>query len=1845
MSSNFPTVGLDDDVSLPPVNDNIVEIGSNAINAIRDAVFNIQNYLGLGGNGSTASISTRIGVSLLANGAIKPSAITGLGLVTLPITQDQIVAAAGIPESKLALDHATQDLFNNIIDVSSKAQEALGWISATGVKLDPHLLGLTYRHTFDQLDISNDQNNFFKNKFRVFRDNTNGYTLFNDVNNELLNHQFADGTPFGASPSITTNDGSVYPSIYGHTASGIFINTSRFIAIPQTTQDLQQLADFIDSSSLFLIGTRVQNLYSNGISKSSRSSTLLLDGYGQSIIPNTPAIAYLLHVGTSSAPFDDIDAGDDMVEFKPDASQITSNAFDEKFALVKIGDIIRINYGSIESQFVIKEKKYIQDSGNKKYLIRIAGKNLSYSPNAIARIDKPLFNINKSGVLALAAANNNFSEIPSLIVGSSRGAQALGSGFNPDAFDTSHYNLYLTIYPTGNPLDGYGNLTDGYATTLPAIDVTGDKGISAGKYTLDSIVEATNNAFRQPGFNYRFIAYSYQGQFGIMLADSYNNISFSIISATVSPSGFYDQASTEFRYPKNVVGIFPVGNAPDPLGLGPFTSNIASPPLLQSYGSAEAAQNPTKILVPLKKNTYYVNGTEREKLTLDIDQVLDVYGDGYWFGTINNVQVFPGTPGRVETTYRVFFNLSASQLKAGKTVVIQSLGQNEITDFGRFIIKSVTFVDCDPDIYTDITVYDSVHAFGTSPTTTLDLGAMVAIYFNSDSVSFNKENSNDFTSISPFKRHFEVYIDQNASTFTHERGRFVFNSTNFTVNGVVLHSTSNINKINLIKISSKLRGYQFSSVNKITLNITSLDNISGSFSGYLASYDGTIFTHLGPVTIGKIGTVTRFYDETNIDYIDFLFDLSDIPSSFTNFVLDVQLFPTLSLDDEIMLIGTCQLNDNNKTIKYLRDERQFGNVSERQLSTSAIDFITTGEKLLHTNGVIRGFDIISTAQNTIVLRGGTVLVNGKFINVNNQTIIIPAINELYLSTSYKINFALCINSIGELLTIPLTDFDTSISNPLAPDRIFTAINPVTLATYNLDSSIFTNLIENRKDLTILYIVANLNVIGVDGVSSIHPADARKFINDGDSISPITWTSDNAQGNFRSLTALNSWLKFNNSFNNKVILKGNFNIDNPSQVLTLDYTNLVEFIGDGAVFNISYKTGINIGSNVKLKNIRFNYSYDAAPDPSYSISNLVNSITGTGVIFILVTNNKNIFIEECEFNYSLINRFPIINILMNDNTNVLQNLSITKNRFNSLVTDAINLFSDFRAVISIRTSYTSSSLISAKLIDMVIEGNVCNQDQMIILSASNMVNPPSLINGSISKNICGSIGFTSTYEIPQNFVNTDTNFIRNKNVSLRIEKNTCKLIATLNFRGFTFQSVSGSPVPYTGGSGTVIIKNNTLSWLQPNNSSLIISRNTFIASDPAFLNTFVGSTGIAKNYAYYDLGFLASQGFQDELEISNNQFYDGSGLAEDGTTVTSYLYALHIKTGISARIMGNIFASIQTDTTNSYFILFNYGGSDFKNAIVMQNKFYKNGALINKYIGNIGNGDTCNFIVTNNFFDSTSANGVTNILASFGGFANFTYHTNINQIKKASISIFDGEHTIYAGQKTTGDGGLNSSKLYFERSVDSGGLNLTLNDADNIFAVQSAGGFGLANGAYAHFITNSTTTASRVYNNYTKTINLNAHLPQNVTILSAKYGAYSNTGSFTFTDTNQNFFKLEMMRLLPPDNLTDVRFQLITVSNRTGEDVGITNSVVNAFKYINSSGDQTALRNATQFVTIDTVNGNADIVGNPLGDISSIFRTGNDYTINLFMEINFKRDVTDTNTLNIFVSPVEITYKW
>jgi hypothetical protein len=1478
MTSNFPNTP-DDDVSLPRVENNITEIGSEAINALRDAVFNIEEEIGTildgySARGSKNSIGARLGVSIEYDGTIKPSALTSLGLVTLPITNSQISASAAIAESKLNLDYSTYSLYNLISNVNTSVNTALNFITNTGSKVEPHLSGAGFKHTLSHINVGA-TSSFFKNKKALFRNNTNLYTLLDDINSDYVGHQKADGTVL-ASDVTSLSTGTVPPDNYAHVAAGININTNNFSFIPQTANDLQQFAQFIDNSNIFILGTRIQTLYNNGIPRASRSSALNTSVSGQNIILESLGTTYLLDSG-SSVPVDNIDTGDDVISLTP-TSGTANHTFDAKFALVKAGDIATVNYGNVSVSFIIKEKKYVVSGLNKTYIIRINGKNLLPTTSAQVSIDRPLFNTDKQGVLALGIAPLPAAlpgVYPSLTVGNPRGAEVVSVAFNPDLLDGTHYNLYLQLFSTGNPSES--------TLSLAAVDVTGNLGTTPGSYTLDSVVESMNAAFRKPGFNYRFMAFSYKGELGLMLSDSVGGASFSIISGAVASSGAYDQTLTNTLYPNNVIGLF---DGKDGLGFGPSNAAVASPAYASSYSTSDASQVPTKIFVPLTKKTYYVNGVERERLNLEPNQSIDGYGDGYWEATITAKVIVPGT--RVKVTYQVNADLTTSSLKPGKTILIQKESSGTQSDFGRYVIEDMQFNSCICDGYTEyvtLTVYDAVHGTGITPYLSSNVGTKVRIYYSGDSVSFNNQNVNDVSAFTDYKRSFEILINQNGLTFSHERARMNVTGATQIVNGVSLYSSSELAFANIYRVSPKLRGYSFASVKKINLTITSYNVNSGTFSGYLCRWDGSVETSLGPVTVGKKGQVVRFYDETNIDFIDIIFNQNDaVPAINATRRIDIQLFGTLSLDDEVMLLGTCQVADSVKKITYLRDERQFGNVSEKQLTNSALDYIAAPTQLLSENGIIRGFDVVSIPSganpypNVVAVKGGTAVINGKIIQVNHQNIALPVVQETlypaFTTNVNTINWFVCVNDKAELELVANTDYDSSVTTysglGLDHTRMFYVQNPnlTTPVPYCIKGNYLDSLINTNKDLVpIALITATISSpSGTYVITSCTSLDVRRFIGNGYAGMDNVFTlGQNA--NFRSMESLTTWLNQLINLNSKtttsslgktVLVKG---INTISSSYYLDYKSKVTFKGDNGSFNVTTGTGFNLGSNVTFEDLNINYNYDATADGAFDNAKLINFSKSCFKMTGSSTPLKNINFNNCIFASPYDKRFSFISCVLSGQSDQVENLVIKNNRFETTATSPGSL-ADNDAVIAIVTTNTTAptSLTGARLTNCTIENNICNKNQMIAITApygATIVDAIVPVNLKIVGNTCGAINFCFKQDIPLSTVNPDV--LSDKEASALISNNNCRYIYTGNSSGYINESATSNRMIsklafYTP---NITISENTVSWIHTGqriplnyvreNASFIVRNNKLTAYPTALLDIYwTGISGL--NYA-------------------------------------------------------------------------------------------------------------------------------------------------------------------------------------------------------------------------------------------------------------------------------------------------------------------------------------------------------------------------------------------------------------
>lgn len=1728
---------LDSDVTISRVDDNITQIGGEVLNAVRDAVFAIEAELGINPSGALDSLNDFLDVSFNENGTIKASALTSVGLVTLPITNNQVGDSAGIKESKLDLDFSTVDL-NTLITANATLLNSLNAFAvSTNSNLLTHIAGGTLladgitkaRHVGSHIDLnavpSDARDTSFVwgglfDKDNVARTATTVAGALDQISTELVAHQ-----------NITEVN-----SPGAHPASAISVDGSVFTEIPIEVNDVQEALEAIDDLEIVNLGTHRSTMHANGVPRTARSLACAgPDGYSTNVVPVTPIVAHLAHGG--AAPVDDSSFGDDIIDFMPTN---TGFLFDSQFAKVAVGDIIRVNYGNgLEAAFEVESLRFIPGS---EWTIRINGTNLADTDGytAFARIDRPKFDTETFGVLAAGSANNDISSAtdPSVVIAHPKSASALGVGFNPDKLDSTHFNLYLNIYPTGNPIDRI--------IQLPAIDVTGNAGATPGRYTLNSVVDETNNALRKAGFNYRLIAYSQDGEFGVAMADAINCASFSIINGIIDGAVVNTGAFTN-----NVVADAADADGLDPLGFGINAANVASPDFVTTFPSAPGALVSTNVIAPLKRRNYTVNGTRRDNFAPTYLATLDANRDGYWPATITTSVLVGVTT--VETTYRISMDLRPAGLKPGKTLVVQPTieftdANYKDADYGRFFIKSVFFDDCGgPNAATEITVLNSIHATGSPIGSFAPIGEEVNIYFSEDTVGFNSFNASDAVSPgSDFVRFHEIFVDDTGTTFSHERARMLDQAASGT--------DLDTSKWHIRDVSPKLRGYiddgDTGPDRYVRLFILNYNTVSGEFDGYLGKRDPLTddITRLGPITTGRKNVVTRFYDETHIDFIDFEFvELVGAGDPGTSILttptdaqfVDVQVYPSLQLDDEFMLLAKCELKKNGSFVQVqgIRDARDFGNVSEKEFTTSAIKFIQAGDRQLHSNGIIRGFTCKgtdATNDKRLFFDGGVALVNGAFSMVNNTSIIIPEIKletDAVAPPSNVYTWAVCVNEFNQLDSILIT---------ATKDQFFATLPSGGTAFY-VESTTFAELINVRKDLTPIAIV-NVSIASVT-INSIK--DARRFIRDETQNIPFTWVpepkrvgattpEDELVGHFQTFEAVTTWINNYGSTNNTVHVRGTIVIENPIDLN--EFTSPVIFEGDGpsSTFHVIGDRGFLLGDDITFRDIRFKYT----PDNLSAVStNFIN--TGDGLIYgssNSTTVRRNILIEDCIFEMAeeKAERPPFINFEFIAG-GMLRDFMVNRCQFTDTRTSGANR--PQMAAIAIVESGSVNGQNASLLFNSKITNNECNHDQGIHITSTpnvafNFLEPGlKAANVEISGNNCGIIGYMISSTKEDSALNTAEVIPdpRNRTFGLTIERNNCAIITHTSTNGKIWNTQAAAVTTTVPSTGHVRISKNNCSWILVTNvrdnteveeSSLIISENILQASAAAILevwNAGGGAFATIPNIAIgvsYDV--LLGANNVANTQITNNKIVNSTTVIS--AVDTTFYYDVGINCINSGVISGNVIDGVSSAFGSFGGVGIRVGGS-VGEYLVTNNKISRRARTLAAYISVIGTAAPGGGVVVDNYFDTTSSDGLSlgSIITS-GSISDWVIERNKNQIATKLLNFASGNFGV--GQTTAitdittahiaGDTGATSAV----QTIDTVGASITARS--------------LLTGASASFaFLYDTTAASGVIRSYLWQVSLEEVLPSNVQILSAEVTTSSNA----VLDSSSDF----LLRVASGDN--------------------------------------------------------------------------------------------------------------
>jgi len=1345
---------LDDDSTIIRIDDNITEQGGETINQLRDAVFKIQAELGINPSGSQSSVLNRLNVSLDSVGNIKQSALTAVGLVTLPIDNAQVGTNAGIQESKLALDFSTSSLRALISGNATLLNTVATTVATSGSDFSKHLVGgpaANLRHVASHIDINDVPTDS--------RDTS--FTWSGIVDKDGA--QYAADNVAEALVEIAGNLGDHQnETTAAHAASAISVDTSSFTTLETTSDTVQKALDNIDDNETLNLGMHRTTMHSNGVPRDARSQLLLVDGYAENVVPVTSVNTYLAHNPPGTVPVDDVYLGDNVVKFNPGAGA-AQYLFESKFSQVKPGDIITINYGNgLEASYEIDSTRFVLGS---EWYVRLNGTNLDEA-TGYARIDRPLFDDQTHGILAVASANATpavtFPNIRgSLIVADPKGACALGLGFDPNQIDDEHYKLYLQFYPTGTPSEK--------TLTLPYIDVTGNAGATPGAYTLENIVQATNDKFREAGYNYRFIAYASNGNFGIMLADSIDGASFSIISGDNSSGTLAEGVYTE-----NVVGDTNPDLAElDGLGLGANNANVASPAYQSSFVDSTAALLPTKIFVPKRRRDYIVNGIRYDELA----PAANSNANRYWVAEITNRNA---TASTVEVTYTVEADLRDSELLPGKTIVVAptvaftSPSYYDV-DYGRFIIKTVNFSVCPGAQTTEITVINGLAHAGTPVAFSSPAGLAVRLYFSEDSTAVDEYNLIDTAPAGTYLRHHEIFVTDTKKTFTHERAR---------LDATQVESSRQLAAANwnITDVAPKLRGFRDSDTtfNKyVRFYVLNYNSTTGEYDGYIGRRNPLNYTisEYGEIVRARKNIPTRFYDATNVDYIELLYDepgtaASWIMSANSARYIDIELFPSLALDDELLLLASCEINAN--TVSQVISRKQTGSISELEFTDSAIDFIESGDRLLHANGVLRGLSYRGPDPNdssVLIFNGGTALVNGHISTINDGTIRIP---EVRSTASDTVEWAICVNDEDQFEAIIVTSSKTHffVSN-IAP-------------AYYLPSVSYTELINQRKDLTPIAIVSvNISSFTLNSVT-----DIRKFIGANTINLPLTLVRPDTRpntgsadedfiGNFESLGPLMWWLDHVDS-TRKVRVQGAVEVNS-----SVDFNGLGTIIFDGEgegslTFNddlaignadlyfkdidVAVSSGTTVtassgayiygersvfvlyssfvmGNSAHFKNCEF-YYYPTTVGPS-STNNIINADLG-GCLSFTYSGTQNVAIENCNFISSTAHRPPFICVYVTDSSlPAVSNFAVKNCYFyDSSATDHCAI------VIGGRDNE------QPWFYNVNIEGNKCSDYQSIVI-ASEDTDGVSCSDCNIRNNMCGIIGvwvYTEVINIEGNEAN-------------------------------------------------------------------------------------------------------------------------------------------------------------------------------------------------------------------------------------------------------------------------------------------------------------------------------------------------------------------------------------------------------------------------------------------------------------------------------------------------------------
>lgn len=245
---------FDTDVELPRVDNNVTDIGAEAINALRDAIFSIEDAIGVNPQGNMDDLVTRINNVIDENGNIQTAALAAKGLVTLPITNSQIDIHAAIEERKLDLDYPTSTLYGILQSAQTDIDAIRTSFNAFSARTTKHFLGTGDRHDGYHIDLET--------------------AIMSKTNVESALHELSNAF------AIHTTDFTVV----AHPAANISL-VNDFYSIDST--NVQNAIEQLDVVFSGMIETHQDTLHASGIGINTRATDAYQANTAESVLGST----------------------------------------------------------------------------------------------------------------------------------------------------------------------------------------------------------------------------------------------------------------------------------------------------------------------------------------------------------------------------------------------------------------------------------------------------------------------------------------------------------------------------------------------------------------------------------------------------------------------------------------------------------------------------------------------------------------------------------------------------------------------------------------------------------------------------------------------------------------------------------------------------------------------------------------------------------------------------------------------------------------------------------------------------------------------------------------------------------------------------------------------------------------------------------------------------------------------------------------------------------------------------------------------------------------------------------------------------------------------------------------------------------------------------------------------------------------------------------------------------------------------------------------------------------------------------------------------------------------------